>query len=1717
MSASLAGILEHVYESLNLFAKPTRAWFEHAFGQPTKAQEQAWPSIRSGENVLVIAPTGSGKTLAAFLSAIDRLMGERVPQHHTQLPGTDPQNAASKSNRSNATDPNAHAGKRKGSRRRAGVRVLYISPLKALAVDVAKNLNRPLEGIAEQCERMGLPSPSIEVATRSGDSTAQERRHIASHPPDILVTTPESLYLLLTSKAGRILNTVDTVIVDEIHAIAGSKRGAHLALSLERLEWQIRFSRTHGNAGDTNSPDDAGDELPSAGQVVSGQGDRQRSGAFQRIGLSATVNPPEEAARFLGGDRPVTIIDAGSRPDMDLHVVEPLADMRDLQSANVKHRAGGVDAGPFDALAISGVTPAMQRLAKRRGLAKPDGDGIGYQAIVGASGDGMGGMGSAGDGNAGSIWPVVERSVLDEILAHHTTLVFVNSRGLAEKLTARLNDAYAQSRAASGDGRESSQRHLQIASDPGSPEGRERFARHYDAVVGGTTQLVHAHDAGDTIAMAHHGSVSKDRRKHIEEDLKHGRLRCVVATSSLELGIDMGSVDLVIQIAPPQSVSSGLQRVGRADHRVGGVSHALFYPLTREQIIGAAANIESMRSGSLEPIHIPHDPLDILAQHTVAAAAMNDLDADQWYDTVRRAAPFAHLDRSTFDSVMGMMTGAYNSEDFSAFRPPLMFNEETRRIAARPGAQRLAVTSGGTIPDRGLYTVVLPEAEAGKGPRRVGELDEEMVYESRVGDVITLGTSTWQIQEITRDRVVVTPAPGRTARLPFWHGDGAGRDAGFGKAKGRFLRQISAGLVDEVDRAEQAAFDAATTQRLKADGLDDNSVDNLAALLGEQRACTGVAPNDRQLVIERCPDEEGDWRIILHSPYGRRVHEPWAMAVSKRIKQRYGFDGQTYAADDGIIIRLPDGVSGAGDMADAFYESSAGGACNGSDGKIGLRRRIDNSWLHDLFVFDPDELTRDIETQIGESVLFAARFRECAARSLFLPRTEPGKRVPLWQQRLRAAQLLNAARTRHNFPLLLETARECLQDVYDMPALRSLMRDLNAGTIALDEVQTSQPSPLAENLLFGYVGQVMYQYDVPQAERSAQLLSVDPQVLERLLGPDDMASVLDRQSIAEVEHELAGRTFWNTLDDDDVTGRVTRYAKTHGPFTADALMNALGIDAAAAVRTLDELAAKGELLQGRFTQDDASLPMQWLHREVFRRIRNRSLKNVRAAIKPVEPRAYQAFLLDRQGVGPVGGERYEGADGLMRVVEQLEGVALPAPIWEESVFPARVRNYAPTMLDELMAGGEVVWVGSDSGGASLPRQGLIAFHPADSPLLVSAGQRGDACDKRQGINAGKPTRAQYAANAGVGTLPDAIMHVLQRGGAYRADQLAQLARREWEESAPQIDPETGEIMPKPWSDRQFEEALWSLVWRGSVTNSSFAPVRALHAVSRKVRTPARASRRHIRMQSMLPASMGGLWMAVIGEDHEDNGETGPEAIAVERVEMLLDRYGMIAPPLVDKENLPGGFSGLYPVLKHMEEHGRLVRGMFVKGFGAAQFADKATVDALRAQLGRNHQSPLAISALDPANLSGSAIAWPQTLDNVTKPIRRAGSTVVMMEGEPVMYAAVKGKHLTVFQYPSVPLRSAQDNHDMAPSGTENGGAVARGDAEDSTAPVMLGEVEASRLRGACSELAYALRRSGVRSITFIDANGEPLNIRNPLTRILHQAGFTPVPQGMRLY
>ncbi|PBJ64199.1 ATP-dependent helicase, partial [Mycobacterium avium subsp. hominissuis] len=851
-------------DPLGRFSAITREWFTSTFAAPTTAQAQAWSAIADGHNTLVIAPTGSGKTLAAFLWALDSLAGqaERAP----------------------------------------GTRVLYVSPLKALAVDVERNLRTPLAGLTRIAERAGLPAPDISVGVRSGDTPPTARRQLINRPPDVLITTPESLFLMLTSAARETLAGVRTVIVDEIHAIAGGKRGAHLALSLERL-------------------------------------DALREGApAQRIGLSATVRPPEELARFLSGAAPgarTTVVAPPSAKTVELSVQVPVPDMANLAN--------------------------------------------------------------------NTIWPDVENRLVDLIEAHGSTIVFANSRRLAERLTARLNEIHAER------------------------SGVELSATANPKVAGGAPAHIMA--SGQTygvepiLARAHHGSVSKEQRALVEEDLKRGLLKAVVATSSLELGIDMGAVDLVIQVEAPPSVASGLQRIGRAGHQVGEVSRGVLFPKHRTDLIGCAVTVQRMLAGQIETMRVPANPLDILAQQTVAAAALEPLDADRWFETVRRAAPFATLPRSIYEATLDLLSGKYPSTEFAELRPRLVYDRDTGTLTARPGAQRLAVTSGGAIPDRGLFTVYL--ASEAEKPSRVGELEEEMVYESRPGDVISLGATSWRITEITHDRVLVIPAPGQPARLPFWRGDGVGRPAELGAALGAFTGEL-AGLSRE-------EFDS----RCAALGFDAYAVDNLYGLFDEQRTAAGVVPTDTTLLVERFRDELGDWRVILHSPYGLGVNGPLALAVGRRLRERYGIDEKPTASDDGVVVRLPDTVSD--------FASDGGDTPPGAE----------------LFVFDADEIDPIVTAEVGGSALFASRFRECAARALLLPRRHPGRRSPLWQQRQRAAQLLEVARKYPDFPVVLETVRECLQDVYDVPALVALMAGIAQRRVRVLEVETQRPSPFA--------------------------------------------------------------------------------------------------------------------------------------------------------------------------------------------------------------------------------------------------------------------------------------------------------------------------------------------------------------------------------------------------------------------------------------------------------------------------------------------------------------------------------------------------------------------------------------------------------------------------------------------------------------------------------
>ncbi|MFI5720869.1 ATP-dependent helicase [Nocardia sp. NPDC051750] len=1460
------------------FSAATQQWFAGAFPAPTDAQLGAWRAIAGGEHTLVVAPTGSGKTLSAFLWAIDELARADPPVD--------------------------------------GTSVLYISPLKALAVDVERNLRAPLVGVRQTARRLGLPAPEISVGVRSGDTTTQERRRLQRTPPNILITTPESLFLMLTSAARETLRGVRTVIVDEVHAIAGSKRGSHLALSLARL--------------------DSLTERP-----------------VQRIGLSATVRPPEEVGRFLVGTAPITIVSPPAPKTFDLSVRVPVADMTE----------------PGDSE------------------------------------------------QPGSLWPHVDGAIVDLVLAHRSSIVFANSRRLAERLTARLNETYA------------GQLGENVATAHAPP-----------AQLGVSTEV--SHGAEQLLARAHHGSVSKEQRALIEDDLKSGRLRCVVATSSLELGIDMGAVDLVVQVEAPPSVASGLQRIGRAGHQVGEISRGVLFPKHRTDVVHCAVAAQRMLSGQIEELKIPAHPLDILAQQTVAACALEPLDVDTWFETVRGTGSYAALPRSSYEAVLDLLAGRYPSDEFAELRPRLVWDRDAGTLTGRPGAQRLAVTSGGAIPDRGMFAVYM----VGEKASRVGELDEEMVYESRVGDVFALGATSWRIEDITYDRVLVTPAFGHPGRLPFWHGDSLGRPAELGAALGEFVRRAGSG------KSEQEF-----TERTTAAGLDENAVANLRALLDDQRTATGRLPTDRTLVVERFRDELGDWRLILHSPFGLPVHAAWALAVGARLRERFGVDAAPNASDDGIVVRLPD--------------------------------TTDDPPGAELFVFEPDEIDDVVTEQVGGSALFASRFRECAARALLLPRRDPGKRAPLWQQRQRSAQLLDVARKFPDFPILLETVRECLRDVYDLPALRDLLGQVARRQVRLVEVETATPSPFANALLFDYIGQFMYDGDSPLAERRAAALSLDSGLLAELLGRVELRELLDSEVMAQTELELqrltperkardaegladllrllgpltadearqrclddpadwfaelagarralevayAGRVWWAAIEDaarlrdalgvplpigtpaafiepvpDPLGDLVARYARTHGPFGTESVAYRFGLGTAVAASALHQLVTEKRVVEGEFTPETAG--SEWCDTQVLRRLRRRSLAAARHEIEPVATAALARFLPDWQHVG--SGE-LRGVDGVAVVVEQLAGVPIPASAWESLVLPARVRDYHPALLDELMATGEVRWSGH---GAINAKDGWIALHPADqAPVTLPPPDELELDDLHLTLltvlgaaPAGKPARHELESAAADIAPGDRRLESdrptafpapgLGGGGAYFFRQLADA---------------TGVL-----DDTAVAAALWDLVWAGLLSGDTFAPVRARLSGSTRTPTAHRTPRRAPRGRTYLPRpamptrsgppTVSGRW-SLLPERATDN-----TVRAHATADLLLERYGVVTKGAVQNEGVPGGFALVYRVLSEFEDRGRCRRGYFVDSLGGAQFSTTDVVDRLRTFDGdrRPAATALVLAACDPANPYGAALGWPKTAGEAGhRPGRKAGALVVLVDGELVLYLERGGRTL----------------------------------------------------------------------------------------------------------
>ena len=1343
--------------ALNVFSPETRAWFEAAFEAPTPAQELGWPAIASGGHTLIQAPTGSGKTLAAFLFGIDKL---------TPSPGQ-------------------------------GLRLLYVSPLKALNYDIERNLRGPLAGLRSE----------LRVGVRTGDTPQKERAAMVRNPPDILITTPESLFLLLTSQARETLRGIETVIVDEVHAVAGTKRGAHLALSLERL-------------------------------------DRLSGRPIQRVGLSATQRPLEEIGRFVSGGREIELVDAGRAKDLDLKVVVPLDDMRE---------------------------PEEQQ----------------------------------------SIWPSIYPEILELVRGHRSTIVFVNNRRLAERLALRLNDL-----------------------------------------------------AEEEIARAHHGSLAREQRVEVEELLKKGEIPCLVATSSLELGIDMGAVDLVIQVESPKSVARGLQRVGRAGHELDAVSKGRIFPKFRADLLESAVVVKRMLEGGIEETKIPRNPLDVLAQQIVAICADEEIEVEELHRLVRGAYPFADLSRVQLENVLDMLDGRYPSDEFAELRARVVWDRTAGVVKGRQGARRLAVTNAGTIPDRGLFGVHLVD-----GGGRVGELDEEMVYEARAGQTFLLGASTWRIEEITRDRVLVSPAPGVPGAVPFWKGEGVGRPYELGEAIGATSRELVA-LSDE-----QAS------ERLQSEHkLDERAATNLLTFLREQEAATGAVPSDRTIVVERFRDEIGDWRLCILTPFGGRVHAPWALALGARLRGSLGLETQAIWSDDGIAIHLPD-----------------------SDAPPPV----------DQVLLEPEQVEELVTQELGDTALFGARFRENSGRSLLIPRRRPGERTPLWQQRLKAQSLLQVARRYPAFPIVLETYRECLQDVFDLPALKRLLQGLRTRQIDLVDVETASASPYAASLLFDYVANYMYEDDTPAAERRAQALSLDRDLLRELLGQEELRDLIDPGALEEVESRLRGEArspdelhdllrrrgdlregeypedlaepllaerravhvrvagerrliaaedagryrdavgamppgglpeVFLEADDEPVHSLVRRFARSRGPFTTAEANERFGRDVEPMLR---ELERRTELVRGELRPGGTE--REWCDPEILRRLRRASLAALRREVEPAEQAALGRFLPSWHGIGRRA--------SLREALVPVQGLALSTALWESDVLPRRVPGYRPEQLDALCASGEVVWV-----GAGLDR--VAVYFREDAPAL------------------GPPPAADR---------PEKEVHERLRAALGRSALF-------WHDLLLDTGLEAEEALP----------ALWDLVWAGEVTNDAWTPLRAGRRYKAQAARPR--PRRFSRRRAGEVTATQGRWSLTA---RLFPGRPDRRALA----ELLLERQGIVTRDSVRGEGIPGGYGAVYGELKALETLGLCRRGYFVEGLGGAQFALGGAVERLRELRPKDGEEAeaLVLAAADPAQPYGAALPWPKRAG--ARAARVAGAYVVLLGGEPALFVERGGRSMVPLREP----------------------------------------------------------------------------------------------------
>jgi ATP-dependent helicase Lhr and Lhr-like helicase len=1630
------------------FHPVTVEWFKAVFDAPTAPQRLGWPVIARRESALILAPTGTGKTLTAFLWCLDRLMLHDLgpASGATDAPLT---NQARRKSSGVPTDRSSSVGCKKGCR------IVYVSPLKALAVDVERNLRSPLAGIANMARRKGVPFHDPSISVRTGDTPQRERARFARQPADILITTPESLYLLLTSQAAEALRTVDTVIIDEIHALVPTKRGAHLALTLERLEAL------------TKRP-------------------------LQRIGLSATQRPLEEVARFLGGvEIPVgsllanksssgptdkdsstsgQILQAESEPASGAKIGNVLVPEESPQPADWS--GDGVDSAPLHYRAVTIVNAsASKQLSLRIEVSVED------MARLQTMEEIPSGPASQTPRRV-SIWNAIHPRLLELIRARHSTILFVNSRQVAERLAGALNDL-----------------------------------------------------AGEPIARAHHGSLAAYQRSVIEEQLKAGQIRALCATSTLELGIDMGAVDLVIQIESPPSVASGMQRIGRAGHHVDAVSEGILFPKYRADLVACAAVTRAMHEGHIESTRFPRNPLDVLCQQLVAIVAhppgfkvlarakkltrvhhpsgrvanrrffepdssefvaegettevpKPEVNVDALYQLVRRAAPFGALTRAAFDGVLDLLSGRYPSDEFAELRPRLTWDRIRNVVTARDGAARLAILNAGTIPDRGLYGVFLAHAE-GKAVR-VGELDEEMVFESHPNETFILGASTWRIVDITHDRVLVEPAPGEPGKMPFWKGDGPGRPLEFGRRIGALVREL-----------RELPKPAALTRLVAQHDLDPGAAENLLQFLADQESATGAVPDDRTIVIERTRDELGDWRVCVLTPFGSRIHIPWAMAVSARIRAAGGQEVETLWGDDGFVLRFPD---------------------------------TDEPPDPDWFLVESAEAMQMVLRQLGSTALFAGRFREAAGRALLLPRRRADQRSPLWQLRKRSYDLLSVASRYPSFPLLLEAYRECLRDVFDMPALVETLRAIEQRQLRVHVVETHKPSPFASSLLFSYVANFVYDGDAPLAERRAQALTIDQDQLRELLGEADLRELLDADAIGEVEeaaqclveshrarsadgiHDLCLRLgdlsreelsrrlvspdLMQSLDrllrtrrllelriggerrliavEDAARYRdalgiplppglpvallepvaqpvlelVRRYARTHGPFTQREAADRFALDPELVNNALLLLAHEGRVLEGGFRP--GGLHREWCDTEILRQIRRKSLARLRREVEPVEQHTLARFLTHWQGLLAPRRASHAHLDSLLDAIESLQGAPIPASLIETSILPARVAGYEPSSLDTLIAAGEVAWAGVEPIGE---RDGRVALFLADKlPLLAQQRPLIEPLTERE----------------------EKLLAVLESTGANFFDPLHQAVGGGY----------PGESI----------DALWSLVWRGLITNDSLHALRAYTLRPESARAPRRTQTGVVfRSRRTTPPVAQGRWSLLPQRSRQGTGAAPTNTEASHALALqLLNRYGVLTREAVAAENVPGGFSAVYDVLKALEESGRIRRGYFVAGLGATQFALPAAVDLLR-QL-RNEppaEKPefVQMAATDPANPYGSVLRWPDLPvaedDSETAPrilTRAAYAEVILRNGQLVAWLRRNNPNLLVFLPVDEPERS---------------------------------QVAAGLAHFLCARGQDRLRTASHHGALITTINGQQAGV-HPMARFLMDAGFHPGPLGLHL-